>query len=62
MVTLRCTKKVSKFLGIPLSDTTTASTGALGDWYLNLIPVLSGAMFIFTNEKSLLTVALPIWE
>jgi hypothetical protein len=35
-------------------------TGALGDWYANLIPTYAGDLIMFVNERSLLTVAVPV--
>jgi hypothetical protein len=34
----------------------------LGDWYANLVPTYSGDLIVFLNEKTLLSVAIPIWE
>jgi hypothetical protein len=62
MITLRCTQKLQKLLGIVAANTLESTTATLGDWYANLIPTVSGDLIIFVNEKSLLTVAIPIWE
>jgi len=62
MITLRCTKKLQKFLGVVPADLLEMTTATLGDWYGNLIPTVSGDLIVFVNEKSLLTVAFPIWE
>jgi hypothetical protein len=62
MITLRCTQKLQKFLGIVPANILELTTAALGDWYANLIPTVSGDLIVFVNEKSLLTVAIPIWE
>ena len=34
----------------------------MSDWYANLVPTVSGDLIVFVNEKSLLTVAMPISE
>jgi len=62
MITLRCTQKLQKFLGIVPANKLELSTAALGDCYAHLVPTVSGDLIVFVNEKSLLTVAMPIWE
>ena len=62
MITLRCTQKLRKYLGIVPVDIPELSTAVLGDWYVNLVPTFSGDLIIFLSEKTLLTVAIPIWE
>ena len=62
MITLRCTKKLRKFLNIVPIDNAQPPTAALGDWYANLIPTFAGDLILFASEKSLLTVAIPSWE
>ncbi len=62
MITLRCTLKLQRFLGIVPTNILELTTATLGDWYANLVPTISGDLIVFVNEKSLLTVATPIWE
>jgi len=62
MVTLRLTNKLQKLLAIDLTDQLKPTTSKLGDWYANLVPTYSGDLIIFVNEKTLLSVAIPIWE
>jgi hypothetical protein len=62
MVTLRCTKKLLDFLGIIPDQSPQPPSGALGDWYANLVPTAAGDLIIFVNERTLLTVAVPEWE
>jgi hypothetical protein len=62
MVTLRCTRKLCKFLEIVPVEMPEPPTGALGDWYANLVPTYAGDLIIFVNERSLITVAVPVWE
>lgn len=60
MITLRCTKKLLQYLGVPRSDSDHPPTAALGDWYANLIPLFnSPPLILFVNERSLLSVVLP---
>lgn len=62
MITLRYTQNLQKYLGIVPIDLPEPSTAVLGDWYVNLVPTLSGDLIIFLSEKTLLTVAIPVWE
>ncbi|MFO7918553.1 MAG: hypothetical protein R6V13_10785 [Anaerolineae bacterium] len=62
MFTLRCTRKLLNFLDIEPVEAPEPPTGALGDWYANLIPTCAGDLVIFVNERSLVTVAVPVWE
>lgn len=62
LITIRCTRKLLKYLGTEPIENPKPPTGILGDWYANLIPTVAGALIIFVNERSLLTVAVPDWE
>jgi len=62
MITLRCTLKLQRFLGIVPAKILELTTATLGDWYANLVPTVSGDLIVLVNEKSLLTVAIPIEE
>jgi hypothetical protein len=62
MITLLCTRKLQGFLGIVPANILELTTATLGDWYANLVPTVSGDLIVFVNEKTLLTVAVPIWE
>jgi hypothetical protein len=62
MVTLRLTRKLQKLLDIDLTEQLEPTTSKLGDWYANIVPTYSGDLIIFVNEKTLLSVAIPIWE
>ncbi|MGD8456179.1 MAG: hypothetical protein PVF83_07330 [Anaerolineales bacterium] len=62
MITLRCTQKLKKFLGVSFADNLSPTTSFLGDWYANLIPTAAGELILFVNEKTLLTVGVPVWE
>jgi hypothetical protein len=60
MVTVKCTRKLLKLLGGVTTEEPTSSTSALGDWYANAIPTAAGELIVFANERTLLSVALPI--
>ncbi len=62
MITLRLTHKLQKLLEIDLTEPLKPTTSKLGDWYANLVPTYAGDLIIFVNEKTLLSVAIPIWE
>ena len=62
MITLRCTKKLRTYLGVIPIENVQPPTAALGDWYANLIPTYAGGIILFLSEKSLLSVAIPVWE
>jgi len=62
VVTLRCTRRLLVHLEIHPVDEPLPATGRLGDWYANLIFTDAGDLIIFVNERSLLTVAVPVWE
>jgi hypothetical protein len=62
MVTLRLTHKLQKLLDIDLTEQLKSTTSRLGDWYANLVPTYAGDLIVFVNEKTLLSVAIPIWE
>jgi len=62
MITFRCTKKLLKYLNVVPTENTQPPLAALGDWYANLIPTCAGDLILFASEKSLLTVAIPLWE
>ena len=62
MVTLRCTRKLLKFLATTPVSEPIPPTGRLGDWYANFVPTDAGDLIVFVDEKSLVTVAIPAWE
>jgi len=62
MVTLRLTHKLQKLLDIDLIEPLKPTTCKLGDWYANFVPTDSGDLIVFVNEKTLLSVAIPIGE
>lgn len=63
MFKLRCTKKLLSYMkATPIAVEPAPTTTALGDWYANLIPTCRGGVVICTNERTLLTVVLPLIE
>jgi hypothetical protein len=62
MVTLRLTHKLQKLLNVEFPERLKPTTSKLGDWYANFVPTYSGDLIILVNEKTLLSVAIPIWE
>lgn len=62
MITWRCTKKLMQYLDIKPNANLEPTSAKLGDWYANLVPTMSGDLILFVNEKSLLTLAIPVWE
>jgi len=62
MITLRCTKKLRTYLGITPVNQPDPPSATLGNWYANLIPTAAGELIIFVNERTLLTVAIPVVE
>jgi len=62
LITLRCTRKLLKFLAITPVNEPIPSTGELGDWYANLVPTDASDLIVFVSEKSLVTVAIPARE
>lgn len=60
MITLRCTQKLLRRLGIANPEAvSTPPTCALGNWYANLIYIGRAQMVMATSARSLLTVLLP---
>ena len=62
MITLRCTHKLRKYLGVSALESPAAPTAKLGDWYANLVPTAGGDLILCASEKSLLTVVIPARE
>jgi hypothetical protein len=44
------------------SEQPVPASGRLGDWYANLIYTEAGDLILFVNERTLLSVAIPVWE
>ncbi len=59
MLTLRCTAKLLKRLGLKGPLDAPPSSTALGDWYANIFYLERRPLVLATSEKSLLSVDLP---
>lgn len=59
MITLRCTRRVLDILKDPINEHLSEPTAALGEWYVNLIPVEHVPVYVFVNSTTLLTILLP---
>jgi len=59
MVTLRCTQKLLRRLGVPAKTATAPPTTVLGDWYANLYYTLPYQLVLCLNERTLLAVLIP---
>jgi hypothetical protein len=59
MITLRCTKKLQKALGVHPADDMAPATNALGEWYGNVIDTTAGELVVFCNARTFLSVAVP---
>jgi hypothetical protein len=56
MLTIRCTQRLLKRLGMKPDPNPPPSTTTLGDWYANLIYTPRGQLILCTSERSLLSV------
>jgi len=62
MVTLRCTQKLLRRLGVPPAIETSPPTTVLGDWYANLLHTRPQQLVLCMNERTLLAVLVPARE
>ena len=62
MVTLNCTLKLAKRLPYSTVEVTTPSTNMLGDWNANSFNIGRIPCILMTNERTLLSVVLPLKE
>lgn len=62
MMTLNCTKKMAKRLPFPLTVSPQPSTNVLGPWCANTFNVGRVPLIILTNERTLLSVFIPLKE
>ncbi|MFH1446720.1 MAG: hypothetical protein ABIG43_04825 [Chloroflexota bacterium] len=60
MITVRCTRKLYTYLELKPCEVLEETTSTLGDWYANLISTEAGDLIMFVNERSLVTVAVPV--
>ena len=59
MITIRCTEKAARHLGVARFPDAPSGTSILGDWFVNLIPTYGGELLLFVNERSLVSVCVP---
>ena len=62
MVILKCTKRLLSRLDESETQRPPPSTNRLGDWYAKPLETNAGELVIFANEKTLLSVAIPMSE
>lgn len=62
MVTLRCTQKLLRRLGVPAKTGTSPPTTVLGDWYANILHTRPHQLVVCMNERTLLVVLVPARE
>jgi len=62
MVTLRCTQKLLRRLGVSTKAETPQPTTVLGDWYANLVYSRPHQLVLCLNERSLLAVLVSARE
>ena len=60
LITLRCTRKLLRLLDGNPVDCALEATAALGNWYGNLVPTVAGELVVLANERTLLSVAVPV--
>ena len=60
MITLHCTQNLFKLLQVEPEEQEVPATGALGDWYANLVSTAAGDLVLLVNERTLLSVAVPV--
>ena len=62
MVTLRCTQKLLRRLGVPAKTKASPPTTLLGDWYATLVHSRPQQLVVCMNERTLLVVLVPARE
>lgn len=56
MFAVRCTQKLQRRIGLPLSDTSLPADTLLGDWYANLLVARPSHLILCISERTLLPV------
>lgn len=59
MLVIRCTQRAVRRFKLRIMDDPPPSTGALGDWYANLLNVGTARWVLCQSERSLLPLILP---
>jgi hypothetical protein len=62
MFSFRCTKALTKKLGLPVTDNPPPPTTCLGDWYGHVLNLGHQRLMIFISEKSLFPIILHLRE
>jgi hypothetical protein len=62
MVTLRCTQKLLRRVGVPAKIEASPPTTVLGDWYATLVHARPHQLVVCMNERTLLVVLVPARE
>nr|BAJ07070.1 putative integron gene cassette protein [uncultured bacterium] len=59
MITWYCTRKLLKALPREPVAKPAPATTILGDWHANVVETSAGSLFVFSNDKTLVSVAIP---
>jgi len=59
MITWHCTRRFLKILGVKPVECARPSTSRIGDWYANHVGTTTGNLFVFSNERTFVSVAIP---
>ena len=60
MYSLRCTRRLLRYLPFELSSSTPRASNRLGDWYANALFIGTARLVLCTSELSLLSVIVPL--
>ena len=62
MFAFRCTKVLTKKIGLPVTRNPPTPTTLLGDWYGNVLNIGHDRLMIFLSDRSLLPIVMPLRE
>jgi len=60
MITWYCTRKLIRSLEVEAAEPRGPGTTTLGDWHANIISTRAGDLFAFSNDRTLVSVAIPV--
>ncbi len=60
MTTWFCTRKLIRALEVTPVEDPLPSSSTLGDWHANVIDTFAGALFVFSNNRTFVSVAIPV--
>ena len=60
MICIRCTRRLLVALDLTGAPADIVGDSSLGDWYANSISTMAGELVVFLNQRTLLTVAVPL--